>query len=85
MTLKFTEFLQVQIDGESMFERDLFKLSRALGRPAPEFRGARTSAPNGDLCWLIEASIRRDIRSTGSETLTYTLMDVSWADGLCRL
>lgn len=68
-----------------MFEKDLYKLSDILGRPAPEFRGAQVDAHDKDnLCWLIESSVRGNIKSSHSRTLSFTTMDASWDDGLCR-
>ena len=59
MVLHFTEFLQVKEKGNLMFEKDLYKLSDILGRPAPEFRGAQVDVHDqGNLSWLIESSVR---------------------------
>jgi len=85
MALHFTEFLQLEKDGKLMFEKDLFELSKMLGRPAPEFRGAQVDTlGNGNLSWLVESSVRGNIKSPGSRTLMFTTMDVHWDDGLCR-
>ena len=68
-----------------MFEEDLYKLSDILGRPAPEFRGAQVDAHDqGNLSWLIESSVRGNIKSPSSRTLIFTTMDASWVDGLSR-
>ena len=85
MALHYTEFLQVKEKGNLMFERDLYQLSETLGRPAPEFRGAQVDAHDqGNLSWLIESSVRGNIKSSHSRMLSFTTMDASWDDGLCR-
>ena len=85
MALHYTEFLQVKEKGNHMFERDLYKLSDILGRPAPEFRGAQVDEQKpGNLSWLIETSVRGNIKSAQSRTMAFTTMDSSWDDGLCR-
>ena len=85
MAIHWTEFVQLEKDGPLMFEKDLFELSKLLGRPAPKFRGAQVDTlGNGNLCWLVESSVRRNIKSPGSKTLIFTTMDVHWDDGLCR-
>ena len=85
MAIHFTEFVQLEKDGKLMFENDLFELSKLLGRPAPEFKGAQVDTPgNGNLSWLVEASVRGNIKSPESRTLIFTTMDVHWEDGLCR-
>ena len=85
MSIHFTEFVQLEKDGKLMFEKDLFELSKLLGRPAPEFKGAQVDTlGNGYLCWLVESSVRGNIKSPGSRTLIFTTMDVHWDDGLCR-
>ena len=85
MALHWTEFVQLEKDSKLTFERDLFELSKLLGRPAPEFKGAQVDAlGNGNLCWLVESSVRGNIKSPGSRTLVFTTMDVYWDDGLCR-
>ena len=72
-------------NGEHMFEKDLYKLSDILGRPAPEFRGAQVDVyDQGNLSWLIESSVRGNIKSPNSRTLIFTTMDASWDDGLSR-
>ena len=68
-----------------MFEKDLYQLSDILGRPAPEFRGAQVDIHyQGNLSWLIESSVRGNIKSSHSRMLSFTTMDASWDDGLCR-
>ena len=85
MALHYTEFLQVKEKGNLMFEKDLYQLSDILGRPAPEFRGAQVDAHDqGNLSWLIESSVRGNIKSPHSRMLSFTTMDASWDDGLCR-
>ena len=85
MAIHFTEFVQLEKDGKLMFEKDLFELTKLLGRPTPEFKGAQVDAPgSGNLSWLIEGSVRGNIKSPGSRALSFTLMDVHWDDGLCR-
>ena len=85
MALHFIEFKQVQKDGKLMFESDLFELSKLLGRPAPEFRGAQVDAHgDGRLSWLIESSVRGNIKCPGSKTMIFTTMDAHWDDGLCH-
>ena len=79
MAPHFTEFLQVKEKGELMFEKDLYQLSDILGRPAPEFRGAQVDVHDqGNLSWLIESSVRGNIKSPNSRTLIFTTMDASW-------
>ena len=85
MALHFTEFLQVKATGDLMFEKDLYKLSDILGRPAPEFRGVQVDAHDqGNLSRLIESSIRGNIKSPHSKMMAFTTMDANWNDGLCR-
>ena len=85
MALHYTEFLQVKEKGNLMFEKDLYQLSDILGRPAPEFRGAQVDAHDqGNLSWLIESSVWGNIKSPHSRMLSFTTMDASWDDGLCR-
>ena len=61
------------------------KLSDILGRPAPEFRGAQVDVHDqGNLSWLIESSVRGNIKSSHSRTMAFTTMDASWDDGLSR-
>ena len=79
MALHFTEFLQVKEEGDLMFEKDLYKLSDILGRPAPKFRGAQVDVHDqGNLSWLIESSVRGNIKSSHSRMLSFTTMDASW-------
>ena len=85
MAIHFTEFVQLERDGKLMFEKDLFELSKQLGRPAPEFKGAKVDTlGNGNLCWIVESSVRGNIKSPGSRTLIFTTVDAHWDDGLCR-
>jgi hypothetical protein len=85
MALPPTEFVQLERDGKLMFEKDLFELSKLLGRPAPEFIGTQVDAlGHGNLCWRIESSVRRNIQSPGSRTLVFVTMATHWGDGLCR-
>ena len=59
MALHWTEFVQLEKDSKLTFERDLFELSKLLGRPAPEFKGAQVDTlGNRNLCWLVESSVR---------------------------
>ena len=59
MAIHFTEFVKLERDGKLMFEKDLFELSKQLGRPAPEFKGAQVDTlGNRNLCWLVESSVR---------------------------
>jgi len=84
MALHWSEFVQLEKDSKLMFERDLFDLSKLLGRPAPEFKGAQVEAHGaGRLSWLIESSVRRNIKSPSSRTIIYTTKDSTWIDGLC--
>jgi len=83
MALNFTKFKQVRKDGELMFERDLYELSGILGRPAPEFEGTQLNVHvHGDLSWFIKSSVRGNIESPHSKTLTFTSIDDNWDDGL---
>ena len=76
MALNFTQFLQVKANGDLMFEKDLYKLSDILGRPTPEFRGAQVDVHGeGNLSWLIESSVRGNIKSPHSKTMAFTTMD----------
>ena len=78
MALHFTEFLQVKEKGYLMFEKDLYKLSDILGRPAPKFRGAQVDVHGlGNLSWLIESSVRGNIKSPHSKTMAFTTMDAN--------
>ena len=43
MAPHWTEFVQLEKDSKLTFERDLFELSKLLGRPAPEFKGAQVN------------------------------------------
>ena len=84
MAPNFTEFVQLERNGKLMFESDLFKLTKLLGRPAPEFkRGQIDTLGNGNLCWLIESSVHGNIKAPGSKTLIFTTVDANWDDGLC--
>ena len=78
MALNFTELLQVKATGDLMFEKDLHKLSDILGCPAPEFRGAQVDVHDqGNLSWLIESSVRGNIKYPHSKTMAFTTMDAS--------
>ena len=68
-----------------MFEDDLYELCEHVGRPVPEFQGARVDAPGDEgLCWLIKSSIRGRIQHPRSKKLVHVTMDSDWADGLGR-
>ena len=84
MALHWTEFVQLEKDSKLTFERDLFELSKLLGRPAPEFEGAQIDVHGvGRLSWLIRSSVRRNIKSPDSRTLIFTTKEATWVDGLC--
>ena len=84
MAIHFTEFVQLEKDGKLMFEKDLFELSKLLGRPAPEFEGAQIDVHGvGRLSWLIKSSVHRNIKSPSSRTLVFTTKEATWVDGLC--
>jgi hypothetical protein len=84
MALHWTEFVQLEKDSKLTFERDLFELSKLLGRPAPEFEGAQIDVHGvGRLSWLIRSSVRRNIKSPSSRTLVFTTKEATWVDGLC--
>ena len=83
MAIPWAEFVQLEKDGKLMFEKDLFELSKLLDRPAPEFKGAQVNINgNGNLSWLIESSVRGNLKSPHSETMITTIIDVSWDAGL---
>jgi len=85
MALHWSEFVQLENDSKMMFEKDLFDLSKLLGRPAPEFRGAQIDHHGvGRLSWLIESSVRRNIKSVSSRNIVFTIKDSTWVDGLCN-
>ena len=84
MALHWTEFVQLEKDNKLTFERDLFELTKLLGRPAPEFEGAQIDVHGvGRLSWLIRSSVRRNIKSPSSRTLIFTTKEATWVDGLC--
>ena len=84
MAIHFTEFVQLEKDSKLTFENDLFELSKLLGRPAPEFKGAQVDVHGvGRLSWLIESSVRRNIKSPSSRTIIFTTKASTWVDGLC--
>jgi len=84
MALQWTEFVQLEKDSKLPFERDLFELTKLLGRPAPEFEGAQIDVHGvGRLSWLIKSSVRRNIKSPGSRTLIFTTKEATWIGGLC--
>jgi len=84
MALRWTEFVQLEKDSKLTFERDLFELTKLLGRPAPEFEGAQIDVHGvGRLSWLIKSSVRRNIKSPSSRTLIFTTKEATWVDGLC--
>jgi len=84
MALRWTEFVQLEKDSKLTFERDLFELTKLLGRPAPEFEGAQIDVHGvGRLSLLIRSSVRRNIKSPNSRTLIFTTKEATWVDGLC--
>ena len=84
MALQWTEFVQLEKDSKLTFERDLFELTKLLGRPAPEFEGAQIDVHGvGKLSWLIKSSVRKNIKSPSSRTLIFTTKEATWVDGLC--
>ena len=83
MAPNFTEFMQVKKGGTLMFEDDLYELCEHVGRPVPEFQGARVDAPGDEgLYWLIKSSIRGRIQHPCSKKLVHVTMDSDSADGL---
>jgi hypothetical protein len=85
MNVNFTEHYQLGHDGDLVFERDLMALDLHLDRPFLEFTGVRLhDHPEGELQWLIMASVRGKMGDPTSMLIEIEIMENSWADGLAR-
>ena len=85
MALNSTEYYQLGTDAPIVFEADLLLVARMLGRPLPEFRGAKLlDGPCGVAQWLVQCSIRGRMVYPHSEAITFELTEGLWVDGLAR-
>src|SRR5664279_3839981 len=85
MALNFIEYYQLGDNAPIIFEDDLIRVVKMLGRPRPEFRGAKLrDDPEGVSQWLIQCSIRGRMVYPHSEVITFEITECSWADGLAR-
>jgi hypothetical protein len=85
MNVNFTEHYQLGRDGDLVFERDLTALALHLDRLFPEFTGVWLhDHPEGELHWLVVASVRGKIGDPTYMLIEFEIMENSWADGLAR-
>src|SRR5664279_2762370 len=85
MALNFIEYYQLGDNAPIIFEYDLIRVVKMLGRPRPEFRGAKPcDDPEGVSQWLIQCSIRGRMVYPHSEVITFEIRECSWADVLAR-
>jgi hypothetical protein len=85
MAVNVTELYQLGHDGDLVFERDLTALAIHLGRPFPEFMGGRLyDHPEGELQWLVVASVRGKMGDPTSTLIQFEIMENNWVDGLAK-
>jgi hypothetical protein len=84
MAMNFTEHYQLGHDGDLIFERDLTARALHLDRPFLEFTGGLHDHPEGELQWLVVASVHGKMGDPTSMLIEFKIMENSWADGLAR-
>ncbi|KAK1604366.1 hypothetical protein QYE76_028039 [Lolium multiflorum] len=71
--------------GDLIFERDRLALSEFLGRSPPVFYGGQIADPaDGQLQWLIMASLPGKPESPMFRQIQFSLRENNWVDGLAR-
>ena len=84
MALHYVEHYQVGQE-DLVFDKELREVSKILGRPVPEFRGAKLhDHPQGELKWLVEASCRGRMVFPYTAEIKFEVVEGTWVDGLAR-
>ena len=84
MALHYLEHYQVG-KFDLIFDKELREVSKILGRPFPEFRGAKIhDHPDGELKWIVEASCRGRMTFPYTAEIKFEVAEGTWADGLAR-
>lgn len=86
MAVTFTEFRQVGTQPTFLvFERELLSLSQAVGRPAPEIKGAKIhKVIEGDMSWLVVCTLRGGVVPPHSQELEVDVVERTWIEGVIR-
>jgi hypothetical protein len=84
MAANFTAFHQVERPATLVFEEELKTLVEVLRRPSPEYQGAQIRDNSSELSWLVVATLRGSMVPPRTPTITFEVVEGTWADGLAR-